>query len=147
MRIAPQPLLGIFMMLISAFGTLESKKAPPVPAAKLVGVWVGFDDYGLSFTRFDLRPDFSGYVSEVGGPQGVYQIRNWRYDGYLLTVDLVPVSKDAETGAHVTGHTGMLVMNLVIRGKGWPHQVRLYPEKRFGDSRRETEQEINSIVK
>ena len=147
MRLVSQCLLMTFMMLIPASVTLQGKNAPPIPAEKLVGVWEGFDEYGLSFTRLELRADFSGYVSETGGPQGVYRIQNWQYDGHHFAMDLVPISNHTESTVHVTANNGSLVMNLFFHGKGWPHEVRLFPESRFEVSSRQTQQAIEAATR
>ena len=149
MRIMSQCLLIAFMMLLPASLTVLGKNAPPIPADKLVGIWVGFDKYGFSFTRLDLRAGLSGYVSQVGvaGPLGVYRISNAQYDGHHFTMDLVPISKDAENGVHVSARSGLVLMDLLFHSKGWKREVRIFPEKDVDDSNRQAKAAIEAATK
>ena len=153
MRIMRKHLLIFLMILIQLSGTLQAnKKRVPIPAKELVGIWVGFDKYyAFSFTRLDLRAGLSGYVSVGGGrPLGVYRISNAQYDGYHFTMDLVPISNDAEDGVHVSARSGLAFMDLQIHGKGYwelKHEVRLFPEKDVDDFNRQAKEAIEAATR
>ena len=149
MRIVSQCLLIAFMMLLPVSLTVQGKNAPPIPADELVGIWVGFDKYGTSFTRLDLRAGLSGYVSQVGlvRPQGVYRISNAQYNGHHFTMELVPISKDAEDGVHVSARSGLAYMDLLFHSKGWKREVRIFPEKDVDDSNRQAKAAIEAATK
>ena len=149
MRIMSQCLLIAFMMLFPVSLTVQGKNAPPIPADELVGIWVGFDKYGSSFTRLDLRAGLSGYVSQVGvaRPLGVYRISNAQYDGHHFTMDLMPISKDAEAGVHVSARPGLALMDLLLRSKGWKREVRIFPEKDLDESNRQAKAAIETATK
>ena len=81
-------------------GVAQDKRATSPTAKDLVGVWIGFDNDQLTFTRLDLRADSTGFCARVSPTdtilhdQGVhlYRITNWSVNGWDIEVQMSPVS-------------------------------------------------------
>jgi hypothetical protein len=66
----------------------SEKKVRPPKAQDLVGVWIGFDSDELTFTRLDLRPDFTGFCARVSPPDNIlhdYGVQGYRVTRWTLT--------------------------------------------------------------
>src|SRR5882762_7492643 len=90
------------------------KRATPPTAKDLVGVWIGFDSDQLTFTRLDLRADYTGFCARVSPAdtilhdQGVhvYRIAEWAVNGWNMEIQMSPLS-NAATVAYVKGRIGL----------------------------------------
>src|SRR6266481_3308481 len=92
----------------------QDKRATPPTAKDLVGVWIGFDSDQLTFTRLDLRADYTGFCARVSPAdtilheQGVhvYRIARWAVNGWNMEIQMSPLS-NATTVAYVKGRIGL----------------------------------------
>ena len=50
------------------------KKAIPPTVKELTGIWIGFDNDELTFTRLDLRSDLTGYCARVSPADTILHI-------------------------------------------------------------------------
>jgi hypothetical protein len=81
-------------------GVGADKRATPPTAKELVGVWVGFDNDELTFTRLDLRADSAGFCARLSPAdtilhhQGVhlYRVTEWSVNGWNIKIQMSPVS-------------------------------------------------------
>ena len=138
-------------------GVAQDKKATPPTARDLVGVWVGFDNDGLTFTRLDLRADSTGFCARVSPAdttlhvQGVhvYRITKWSVNGYDIEVQMSPVSNATAVG-YVKGRVGLASLRLTMGGPengGWKEEPFLHPESRLMISNQETREQIEKAEK
>src|ERR1700684_1237579 len=87
-------------------GIAQEKRATPPTAKDLVGVWIGFDNDQLTFTRLDLRSDSTGFCARVSPTdtilhdQGVhlYRITKWSVNAWDIEVQMSPVSNATAIG-------------------------------------------------
>jgi hypothetical protein len=126
----------------------QSKKAKPPSVKELIGVWIGFDNDQLTFTRLDLRADSTGFCARVSPAdtilhhQGVhvYRVTKWSVDGWNIEIQMSPESNATAVG-YVKGRVGLAVLNLTIGGHengGWKELSILHPESRVMISNQET---------
>jgi hypothetical protein len=96
--------LLLLAILVANNAVAEAKKAAPPTAKDLVGVWIGFDEDDLTFTRLELNADSTGYCARVSpadtllhkyGVQ-VYRVDKWSIEGWSLAFELTPISSNAE---------------------------------------------------
>jgi hypothetical protein len=144
MRKAAFLLLIVVVALMSpqtGGGAVENKKPTPPTAKDLVGVWIGFDNDQLTFTRLDLRGDSTGFCARVSPAdtilhdQGVhvYRITKWTVNGWDMEVQMSPVSNATAVG-YVKGRVGLASLRLTIGGPengGWKEEPFLQPESRI----------------
>ena len=134
-----------------------TKKAAPPTAKELVGVWVGFDNDRLTFTRLDLRSASTGFCARVSPtdtmlhPQGVhvYRILKWTVNGWNIEIQMSPLSNATNVG-YVKGRIGLASLRLTIGGPesgGWKEEPFLYPEGRLLTSNQETKDKIERFGK
>ncbi|HWY68899.1 MAG TPA: hypothetical protein VNX88_09555 [Terriglobales bacterium] len=147
-------LMTFSLVLLSQPCTAQaSKKASPATAKELVGIWVGFDDDDLTFTGLDLRADSTGYCARTSpvdtilhdyGVQ-VYRIKKWSISGWDLTIDVAPVTANAES-VYLKGRArGIASLKLEIGGvkDKWKMGMLLSPESRVEASNQETKHAID----
>jgi hypothetical protein len=152
MRNALYVLVTAFSLAFTANSAGEGqKRATPPPKNALVGAWVGFDRGGGEFIRVELRADDSGYCALVSpanfithdyGVQ-VYKITKWSIDGWHITLDLSPISSNAEP-ARASGDLFVSSLLLEIHGvnRRWKIESLLYMESRLDSSNQETKDAI-----
>jgi hypothetical protein len=138
-------------------GMAQDKRATPPTAKELVGVWIGFDDDQLTFTRLDLRADSTGFCARVSPAdtilhdQGVhvYRITKWSVNGWDIEVQMSPVSNATAIG-YVKGRIGLASLRLTMGGPengGWKEEPFLHPESRMLISNQETRDRIEKVEK
>jgi hypothetical protein len=128
------------------------KASLPKPEA-LVGVWVGFDD-GDKFCRLDLRADSKGYFTRVARldsdfrESGVeaYRIANWALDRWKISVNLIPVTTNAEA-IYLRGNCGSSISLEFGSTNAWKRGVVLYSESLFNEANQETRDKISKLDK
>lgn len=149
-----------FAVFISPHGisrAAQSKRAAPPTAKDLLGVWTGFDNDQLTFTRLDLRPDFTGFCARVSPAdtilhdQGVhvYKITKWILNGWNIEIHMSPISNATRVG-YVKGRVGLASLKLTIGGRengGWKEEPFLHPESRLVISNQETKSKIEAAEK
>ena len=133
-----------------------AKKATPPTAKELVGVWIGFDQDELTFTRLDLGADSTGYCARVYPSDTilhhysvkVYRVNKWSISDWNITIDLTPISSNAES-VYFKGRAGTASLNLKIGGvkTKWKRELLLSPESRIETSNQETKQAIEAAQK
>jgi hypothetical protein len=134
---------------------LANKRATPLTAKDLVGVWIGFDSDELTFTRLDLRADSTGFCARVSPAdtilhdQGVhlYRIEKWSVDSWNIEIQMSPLSNATQVG-YVRGRIGLASLRLTIGGPengGWKEQPMLHPESRIMISNEETKDGIGKL--
>jgi hypothetical protein len=130
----------------------QEKRAAPPAAKDLVGIWIGFDNDQLTFTRLDLRADSTGFCARVSPAdtilhdQGVhlYRITKWSVNGWDIEVQMSPVSNATAVG-YVSGRIGLASLRLTMGGPengGWKEEPFLHPESRIMISNQETRDRI-----
>ena|ERR1051326_4910311 len=80
-----------FGLIIIALATTRARLPKP---ETLIGVWLGFDEDELNFTRLDLRPDFTGFCARVSPADTIlheygveaYRVTKWNTDGWKLVI-------------------------------------------------------------
>jgi hypothetical protein len=150
-------LLAFAVLIVTATGSgiAADKLATPPTAKDLVGVWIGFDNDELTFTRLDLRADSTGFCARVSTAglhdQGVhvYRVDKWTVNGWNIEIKMSPLSNATNVG-YVKGRIGWLSMNLTIGGSengGWKEEPFLHPESRIMISNQETRDKIEAAEK
>jgi len=138
-------------------GVAQEKRATPPAAKDLVGVWIGFDNDQLTFTRLDLRADSTGFCARVSPAdtilhaQGVhaYRITKWDVNGWNIEIHMSPISNATGVG-YVRGRIGLASLRLTIGGPenaGWKEEPFLHPESRIMISNKETRDTIEAAEK
>src|SRR6185503_9531256 len=94
----------IALVLVACVVAYATTKARPPKPEQLAGVWIGFDEDDLTFTRLDLRSGFTGYCARVSptnivlhesGVDG-YRVAKWSLDEWKFSTTLMPVTTNAE---------------------------------------------------
>jgi hypothetical protein len=138
-------------------GVAQEKRVAPPAAKDLVGVWIGFDNDQLTFTRLDLRADSTGFCARVSPAdtilheQGVraYRITKWDVIGWNIDIHMSPLSNATGVG-YVKGRIGLDSLRLTIGGPengGWKEEPFLHPESRIMISNQETRDRIEAAEK
>ena len=147
------PHVCMFLIVAAVFVTNASaeKKANPPTTKELIAVWIGFDDDELTFTRLDLRSDGQGFCARVSpadtilhdyGVQ-VYRVASWSVDGWILKIQLTPLSPNAEP-VYLKGRYRLASLRLEIGAKKkWKMGLLLRPEKRITSANEEAKAAIN----
>ena len=163
-RLQKAQLFTLRFMVLAALLALLTVGAPAISAKKarqpkpedLVGVWIGFDSDELTFTRLDLRPDFTGFCARVSPADTVlhkygvhgYRVTKWMLDGWKVVISLTPTDPNAES-IYLNGHVALFSLRLEIgspKGK-WKQELLLWPESRIQASDRETKDKIDKLEK
>jgi hypothetical protein len=91
-----------------------------------LGVWIGFEQDDLTFTRLELRADSTGDCARTRLSIGhdsphhygvqLYRVDRWNIEGWNLTFDLTPISSNAEP-VYLKGQAGgIATLKLEIGG-------------------------------
>jgi len=153
----PRLAVPAVLLLISITTLAQEKRATPPTAKDLVGVWIGFDQDELTFTRLELHNDSTGYCARVHPADTIlhhygvelYRVNRWNIEGWNLTFDLAPISSNAEP-VYLKGQAGgIATLRLEISGvkTRWKLDILLDPESRIEISNKETKQAIDAIQK
>jgi len=146
---------GILFSVLACGTSAADKKATPPGPKDLAGVWIGFDSDELTFTRLELRPDFTGFLARVApadsilhdGGVHVYRVTSWAVNGWAVTMQTVPALNASKIG-YINGRIGLASLRLTIGGpenRGWKEQLLLLPETRLTVSNQETKRKIDEI--
>jgi hypothetical protein len=138
-------------------GVAQEKGATPPTAQDLAGVWIGFDDDQLTFTRLDLRADSTGFCARVSPADTIlhdrgvhaYRITKWDVSGWNIEIHMSPLS-DAIGVPIVKGRIGLASLRLTIgapENGGWREEALLHPESRIMISNKETRDRIDAAEK
>ena len=139
-------LLAAMLLVFVSGASGATKKAPPVPEEKIIGVWIGFDQYRSEFTRLDLHADSTGYCVQVlGTGVRVYRIEKWEVEGFDLRVVLTPLTPEAFKGLRIKSRAGAASMKLQISGSGWKRELTLFPEVEVNELNERAQRAIASI--
>ncbi len=144
-------------MLVVITAVTEAKRAAPPTAKDLIGVWIGFDQDDLTFTRLELRADSTGYCARVSPADTIlhgygvqlYRVDRWSIEGWNLTFELTPISSNAEA-VYLKGQAGgIATLKLEIGGlkNKWKLGLVLDPESRVQASNEETKRAIDAVRK
>lgn len=145
------------LLVIGITTVAEAKRATPPTAKDLIGVWIGFDQDDLTFTRLELRADSTGYCARVSPSDTIlhhygvqlYRVDRWNIEGWNLTFDLTPISSNAEP-VYLKGQAGgIATLKLEIGGlkNKWKLGLVLDPESRIEISNGETKRAIEVVQK
>jgi hypothetical protein len=127
-------------LIVATVAISGAKKATPPTAKDLIGVWIGFDQDDLAFTRLELRADSTGYCARVYPADTIlhhygaqlYRVDKWSIEGWNLTFELTPISSNAEP-VYLKGQAGgIATLKLEIGGvkNKWKLGLVLDPEAR-----------------
>ena len=151
-RIAGAILTAI--VLVSLVSTAYAKKAIRPTPEDLIGVWVGFDDDELRFSRLDLRSDFTGYLARVSPSDTIlhdigvsaYRVTNWKVEGWNVSISLNAMTSNAESMQIRCRYNGSS-LRLKISGTNgfWERNVILNREERETAANRETTEKIQEL--
>ena len=135
---------------------LANKPARPPKPIELAGVWIGFDNDELDFTRLDLRPDFTGYCARVAPSDTslheygvhIYRVTHWTAEDWKFVIRLTPVDAKAES-IYVKGRIGTFTLQLEVGATNgeWKRELVLRRESRIEASNRETREKIRKVEK
>jgi len=147
--------LAIVLVSVASNAYAEKKAIPPKPQ-DLIGVWIGFDDDELFFSRLDLRSDFTGYLARVSPRDTIlhdygvfaYRVTKWTVDDWNLDISLTPATPKAES-IQVRGHYNGFSLRLEITGTDglWKRNVVLDREVRETAANKETREKIRELEK
>jgi hypothetical protein len=153
-RIAGAVLTAI--VLVSVVSTAYAKKAIPPTLEDLIGVWIGFDDDELVFSRLDLRSDFTGYLARVSPSDTIlhdygvsaYRVTKWTVDDWNFGISLTATTSKAES-IQMRGRYNGFSLRLKISGTNglWERNVILNREVRETAANRETGEKIQELEK
>ena len=143
-------------VLAASIGTASAgKKAAPPTAKELGGVWVGFDDDELTFTRLDLRPNGTGYCARVSPPDTIlhhygvqlYRVAHWGINSWVFVIELTPISSNGEP-VYLKGRYVLESLKLEIGSTDkWKMGLLLHPEIRIAAANEETKEAIRDADK
>ncbi|HXJ88592.1 MAG TPA: hypothetical protein VMS18_17360 [Candidatus Binatia bacterium] len=131
-------------LFLSTFVSATKKSIPPTEK-DLIGVWIGWEEGQLAFTRVDLRANSMGYCARIfaGTDPEVYQIRRWSMDGWNLKIDLTPISPKIESIYLVgLGGRGYLQLKVSAVGGKWHRKLVLLPESDVETAQQNAKQAI-----
>jgi hypothetical protein len=145
------------LLVISITSVGQEKRATPPTAKDLAGVWIGFDQDDLTFTRLELHTDATGYCARVNPADTIlhqygvelYRVNRWSIEGWNLTFDLSPISSNAEP-IYLKGRAGgIATLRLEIGGvkTKWKIGLVLDPESRIEVANEETKRAIEALQK
>ena len=144
--------IAIFACAAFAWLSLAADRPARQPEPKdLWGVWIGLDSDELTFTRLDLRGDFTGYCARVSPSDtslhehgvDVYRVNKWNLDGRNLTFALSPIGSNAES-IYIKGKVGAFRLDLDVGGttNEWHRGLVLRKELRVNGANAETKDRI-----
>ncbi len=141
-------------VVLFTFIALAYKPARPPKPEQLVGVWIGFDEDQLNFTRLDLRADATGFCVRVSpadtslhdyGVEG-YRVAKWTMDNWKFNTTLTPATTNAEP-VFLRGRYSIGSLRLEIGGSNgrWKRELLLFRESRLDGANQETKQKIKEL--
>jgi hypothetical protein len=135
--------------------TADKKAHPPKPE-DLTGVWIGFDDDELFFSRLDLRSDLTGYLARVSPADTIlhdygvfaYRVTKWTVDDWNFNINLTPATPKAES-IQVRGRYNGFSLRLEISGTNglWKRNAILNREVRENSANKEARERIRELEK
>jgi hypothetical protein len=144
------------ILLVSLASIADAKKAIPPKPEDLIGVWIGFDDDELVFSRLDLRSDFTGYLARVSPSDTVlhdygvyaYRVTKWTVDDWNFNISLAAATSNAEA-IQVRGRYNGFSLRLEISGTNglWKRNVILNREVRESAANKESRAKIQELEK
>jgi len=149
-------LLWTTTAIVLAAGLVAFARTPARPPKpdQLAGVWVGFDEGDLTFTRLDLRSDFTGYCARVSPSNVVmhaygvsgYRVAKWSLDEWKFSTALTPVTTNAEP-IFLRGSLSMASLRLEVGGTelNWTRNVVLFRESLLDGANVETRDKIKEL--
>jgi len=124
-------LLGL-PLLLSVLSASADKPAQPPKPSDIVGVWSGYSSHN-DFLRLELDKGGSGYLSFVSvvhdAPVDVYRVAKWKVSEWSLTLELQPLTRDAEPFQFQRVHCDYSEMECEFAGKGWERKATLFSER------------------
>ena len=142
------------LVLAAGLVAYATTKARPPKPEQLAGVWVGFDEDALTFTRLDLRADFTGYCARVSPTNIVlhkygvagYRVAKWSLDEWKFSTTLTPVTTNAES-IFLRGRLSVSSLRLEVGGTKlkWTRNVILYRESLLDGANGETRDKIKEL--
>lgn len=144
------------IVLVSVASTADAKKAIPPKPEDLIGVWIGFGDDELDFSRLDLRSDFTGYLARVSPSDTIlhdygvyaYRVTKWTVDEWNFNISLAAATSNAES-IQMRGRYNGFSLRLEISGTNglWKRNVILNRELRETAANKETRAKIQELEK
>ncbi len=142
------------IVLVNVASTAYAKEAIPPKPEDLIGVWVGFDNDELFFSRLDLRPDFTGFLARVSPNDtalhhyGVfaYRVTKWTIDGWDFSASLTVETPGAES-IHMRGRYNGFSLHVELSGTSWVRNIILEREMREAAADKETRAKIRELEK
>jgi hypothetical protein len=135
--------------------TADKKAHPPKPE-DLTGVWIGFEDDELFFSRLDLRSDLTGYLARVSPADTIlhdygvfaYRVTKWTVDDWNFNINLTPATPKAES-IQVRGRYNGFSLRLEISGTNglWKRNAILNREVRENSANKEARERIRELEK
>jgi hypothetical protein len=148
-------IIAISLVAVGFIAFAYKPARPPKPE-QLAGVWIGFDNDELVFTRLDLRSDFTGFCARVSpadislheyGVAG-YRVTKWGLDQWKFSIMFTPITTNAEP-IFMRGRLSGWSLHLEVGGTNgqWKRDVILYREARLDDVNQETRERIKELEK
>ncbi len=147
--------MAIILVSVASTAYAEKKAIPPKPE-DLIGVWIGFDDDELVFSRLDLRSDFTGFLARLSPRDAIlhdygayaYRVTKWTVDDWNFIISLTAATPNAES-IQIRGRYNGFSLRLEISGTNglWKRNVILNREVRETAANRETREKIQELEK
>jgi len=148
--------LGLIVIFLFTNFVEATKKSIPPTEKDLVGVWIGYEEGQMTFTRLDLRNDSTGYCARISAGSHVvdiHRIRKWSLRGWDLSVDMTPMSPNVAR-LYLKGWGGRAYLQVKIgtlegnkiEGK-WNRTLVLSPESEVERCNQETKRAIEEAQK
>jgi len=118
--------------LMAVVSTSANSPARPPKPSDVVRVWSGYSNH-QDFLRLELDKDGSGYLSFISvvrdAPVDVYRVRKWTLSEWIVTLELGPLTNDAEPFQFQRVSCSYSYMECEFAGKGWDRKATLFAER------------------
>jgi hypothetical protein len=121
--------VALFAAVVSTFADYPAR---PPKFADVVGVWSGYSNHH-DFLRLALDRDGTGYLSIISvvrdSPVDVYRVRTWTLSEWSVTLELEPITREAEPFQFQRVSCYYHHMECEFAGKGWDRKTTLFAER------------------
>ena len=142
------------IVFVNVASTAYAKEAIPPKPEDLIGVWIGFDNDELFFSRLDLRSDFTGFLARVSPNDTVlhhygvfaYRVTKWTINGWNFNGELTAATPGAES-IQMRGSYNGFSLHVELSGTIWVRNIILERDVREAAANKETRAKIREFEK
>jgi hypothetical protein len=144
---------AIISMLLCLCSAQEAKlqvtPARPLKESDLYGDWVGLSDDDLNFYRLRLEKDNKGCLATTFNDDSevdLYRIKSWGILNGSLTIQLIPMTKEAEDLeiTNIRRKVHSLKCTIGSPSGSWSRSAVLYQEKHVSKASSKTKSAMNA---